>query len=306
VRASPKKNAPDQSGKDDARLAQRRDRSHRAQRHGPDDCGIGGERNDAAGRCLERFGVAQPNRHRAAQCQRGQRHGDAVEHANPRRIGQRTAGQARADAVVHCIARDRAAGGERGGDRRGRGLAPRACQADDPERHEGDADQREADEHFAGEHRCAQRHQQRRNAARDRVDLSEIAVVIGPHQEMAVAELQRRREGDIGPTCRVRQRQQRGDRDRGGGGGEAHHRHRPAPVASAAQHPGPRRVQHRGAEHEADHRWGHRQCPPASRGRADCRCRCMRPHPFLRRHDPDQVQGVVPSRDLSAIAGSPW
>ena len=100
-------------------------------------------------------------------------------------------GGARAQAVEQRIGGDETAGPERESDHplvaQARGAAGQR-EAGDPEADQQDGDLARPAELLAEKHHRYRRHDQRRDAARQRVGVAEIARTIGLHQEQHIAE----------------------------------------------------------------------------------------------------------------------
>ena len=135
-----------------------------------------------------------------------------------------------------------------------RGQAAREGQADDAGRHEEEAELLHARQRLAREAPREQRDEQRREAARDRVDEAEVAQRVGPQQEHVVEDVDRHGGEQPGPGLR---RGHLGERH-GGEPDERAHQHDDAegqqPVAVRLDDRVPARVDQRGDEDQPDDR----------------------------------------------------
>ncbi|CAG9241034.1 hypothetical protein BDI4_100012 [Burkholderia diffusa] len=130
---------------------------------------------------------------------------------------------------------------------------PRAAAPLQPDRHDARADQHEPAlrarvQALARERRRAQRDEQRRGAARDRIRDGQVAVLVSAHQQQRIDDVDHRRRDDADPARGRdrrggRQEQQREQPDR-----DLQHRGRAQPVAAAAHERIPRRMQEGGAQ----------------------------------------------------------
>ena len=113
-----------------------------------------------------------------------------------------------------------------------------------------------------GQHgRAAQRDQQRREAAHDRVGQAEFSVLVGAGQREVVADVDHQRGGDVGQRGRRRRADDEQQRQRHHRAEEVHQRGVEFLVAARLDQRVPARVQHRPAQHGSHHRPG--QCHQA-------------------------------------------
>ena len=216
----------DQRGDQHRGLPQSRDMGHRPDAHGPDrdairhrgDCAAAEPARPVRAQRLPQPPLAQPEADRGEQC--------PLEHEQPGDIGQRRAGQAHTRAVHHDVGGDRAPGQqcEQCPGAIGAGTTATPRQAQDPEADNRDAEGLGPAQHLAREQPRAGGHQGGRTAARDRVDLAQVAVAIGGEQGGGVEQMNDHRRDQPGPARRARQRYQRDHRQPSYPGAH-HHKH---------------------------------------------------------------------------------
>ena len=156
---------------------------------------------------------------------------------------------------------------------------------EDPERDERDADDRARRRMLVEEHDAEHRHEQRRDAAHQRIGEREVAASIGGRQRQVVAEMDRRRHCDVGPRRarrRADERQQEKADHRGAGDDQRGAEQRFA--VGGLEKRVPRRVQQRRTQHrqrdaEGELGGGHAharaaaRCAGRSPGADGCRAR---------------------------------
>ena len=164
-------------------------------------------------------------------------------------------GSARAQAIEQRIAGDETAGSERESDH------PQVAQALDAagqgEARDAEPDQQDGDltrpaELLAEKHHRYRRHDQRRDAPRQRIDVAEIAGTIGLDQEQHITDAQERACDQIGPGFGCRDRHEGKQQQRHGRLCHHHDLHEGKAIAVGLDQGIPGRVHQRRAEHHQE------------------------------------------------------
>ena len=189
---------------------------------------------------------------------------NAADQEQPGDEPERAAGDAYAERVGHGIGadenrRDQAEDNGLGLPRRGQAALER--EARDRQRGQQQTGQRSGRKHLAGEDRAPAGDQERRRPARHRIDVTQVADLVGLQQEEKVPDVKQEREQEVEPTLHRRdldegQHRKGQDRPR-----PDHQRHGQRPVLAGLDHGVPGRVQHGGQQDQGDNveRQGHRQ-----------------------------------------------
>ena len=198
----------------------------------------------------------------AAQHRRRNQHRQSVEDREPCDVAHRVARQPGAHRVGDRVRGDERGGADREDDAAAMIVAARPAtfggQARDAGARDPDPRHRDRGQPLSGEHERSGRHDQRRQAAGQRIDLAQISEAIGRDEEDVVADVENRGQHQVRPARGGRERQRQHERDAQQesdrvGGAEGHE-----PVIVALDQRIPRRMRQRRDQDDRDDLGGHR------------------------------------------------
>ena len=128
-----------------------------------------------------------------------------------------------------------------------------------------DPRQRKRTQPFPGQYECPGRHHQRRQAARERIDLAQVAEAIGGEEEGVVADVKNRGGHEVRPARAGRERQRQHERDAEQKSDRVDRAEGDESIVVALDQRVPRRVRKRRDQDKPGDLEGHRSIPAGER-----------------------------------------